>query len=202
MLDKYIVPHLKPVLRNVAKRLQRKGVTADQVTIAGFVVGMLAVPAMAFGQAEIAFLCLVLNRLADGLDGELARLGTSSDAGSFLDITLDFIFYASFPLGFALYDPAQNALPAAFLIASFVGTGASFLAFSTQAQKRSITSVDFPYKGLYYLDGLAEGTETIICFVLMCLLPAYFAVIAWLFATLCIFTAISRVYSGYRTLRN
>ena len=74
MLDKYIVPHLKPVLRNVAKRLQRKGVTADQVTIAGFVVGMLAVPAMAFGQAEIAFLCLVLNRLADGLDLSLIHI--------------------------------------------------------------------------------------------------------------------------------
>ncbi len=201
MLDKYIVPRIKPMLSSVAKRLHAKGVSADQVTVAGFIVGMLALPAMAGGHAQLALLCLVGNRIADGLDGELARLGTPSDAGSFLDITLDFIFYAAFPLGFALYDPAQNALAAAFLIASFVGTGASFLAFASQADKHSIQSPDFAYKGLYYLDGLAEGTETIICFVLMCLLPDQFVIIATLFAVLCVVTAFNRVYSGYRTLR-
>ena len=202
MLDKYIVPRIKPTLRNIAKRLHSKGVRADQITVAGFVAGMLTIPVMAFGHAELTLVLLVLNRLADGLDGELARLGKSTDAGGFLDITLDFIFYASFPLGFALFDPAQNALPTAVLIASFVGTGCTFLAFSALAEKHSISSVDFPYKGLYYLDGLAEGTETIICFVLMCLLPTHFATIAWLFAGLCVLTTFNRVVSSYRTLRN
>ncbi len=200
MLDKYIVPRIKPLLAKGAARLLRAGVSANQVTIAGFSVGMLAIPAVAGGHFMLALICLVVNRLADGLDGELARLGKPSDAGSFLDITLDFIFYASFPLGFALYAPAINALPAAVLIASFVGTGASFLAFAAQADRRGIKSPDFAYKGLYYLDGLAEGTETIICFALMCLLPAKFAVIAWVFAALCLLTAINRVYGGYCTL--
>ena len=202
MLDKYIVPRIKPTLGTVAKRLHGRGITADQITVAGFVTGVLAIPAMAFGHAHLTLVLLVLNRLADGLDGELARLGKSTDAGGFLDITLDFIFYASFPLGFALFDPAQNALPAAVLIASFVGTGSSFLAFSTMAEKHSISSVDFPYKGLYYLNGLAEGTETILCFALMCMLPAHFATIAWLFAALCVLTTVNRVVSSYWTLRN
>lgn len=201
MLDKYIVPRIKPILVHGAKGLHATGVSADQVTVAGFIIGMLAVPSMAGGHAGLALLCLIGNRIADGLDGELARLGTPSDAGSFLDITLDFIFYASFPLGFALYDPSQNALAAAFLIASFVGTGASFLAFASQAEKHALQSPDFAYKGLYYLDGLAEGTETIICFVLMCLLPEKFVIIASLFAALCVITALNRVYSGYRALR-
>lgn len=200
MLDKYIVPRIKPPLAKGAACLHQAGMSANQVTIAGFLVGMLAIPAVAGGQFMLALICLVVNRLADGLDGELARLGEPSDAGSFLDITLDFIFYASFPLGFALHAPAINALPAAVLIASFVGTGASFLAFAAKADRRGITSPDFAYKGLYYLDGLAEGTETIICFALMCLLPAKFAVIAWVFATLCVITAINRVYGGYCTL--
>ena len=134
-------------------------------------------------------------------EAELARLATPTDAGAFLDISLDFVFYALFPLGFALADPAANALASAVLIASFVGTGASFLAFSAQAERHGIVHPDFGYKGLYYLDGLAEGTETVLCFVLMCLLPGAFAIIAWSFAALCAVTAANRVVSGYRTLR-
>lgn len=202
MLDKYIVPRIKSPLRKGAVFLDRAGLSANQVTVTGFVIGMLAIAAVASGHFVLALICLILNRLADGLDGELARLNKPSDAGSFLDITLDFIFYASFPLGFALYAPAINALPAAFLIASFVGTGASFLAFAAQADRKGFTSPDFAYKGLYYLDGLAEGTETIICFVLMCLFPTKFAVIAWFFAALCLVTTINRVYGGYCTLNN
>lgn len=202
MLDRHLVPRLKPGLRSIARQLHRRGVTADAVTIAGFLIGIACVPLIATGHPLLALWCLVLNRLADGLDGELARLGTPSDAGAYLDISLDFIFYALFPLGFALADPAVFALPAAVLIASFVGTGASFLAFATQADKHALQSPDFAYKGLYYLDGLAEGTETIACFVLMCLFPAWFAVIAWAFATLCLVTAINRVWFGYRSLRH
>lgn len=201
MLDKYVAPKLKPVLAIGAKQLHRVNITADQVTVVGFVIGMLCIPALATGHSLLALVCLIVNRIADGLDGELARLGSPSDAGSFLDITLDFIFYATFPLGFALYDPAQNALPAALLIASFVGTGASFLAFASQAEKHSIQSRDFAYKGLYYLDGLAEGTETIIFFVLMCLLPERFSGLALFFAAICLLTTVNRVYSGYQTLR-
>jgi len=157
---------------------------------------------LAFGQNGLALVFLLLNRLADGIDGELARLGAPTDAGGFLDISLDFIFYALFPIGFAIADPASNALPAAVLIASFVGTGASFLAFSSMAAKHEIAHPDFGYKGLYYLDGLAEGTETVGCFVLMCLMPDYFAWIAWLFAVVCLVTAVNRIVFGYLTLRN
>lgn len=201
MLDKYIVPRIKPVLAAGAKRLDRVGITADQVTVVGFVIGILAVPAMALGAPLLALLFLLLNRISDGLDGELARVAAPSDAGSYLDISLDFVFYASFPLGFALYDPANNALPTAFLVSSFVGTGASFLAFASQAEKQGIQHPDFPYKGLFYLDGLAEGTETIIFFVLMCLMPENFAVIAWVFTGVCLVTTLNRVYSGYQTLK-
>jgi phosphatidylglycerophosphate synthase len=202
MLDKHIVPRIKPVLGRIAAGVNRLGVTADMVTVAGFAVGLLCIPAIAFGYAELALLLLLINRLADGIDGELARLQQSTDAGGYLDITLDFIFYAAFPLGFALADPMHNAIPAAVLITSFVGTGASFLAFATQAEKRDIVSPDFAYKGLYYLDGLAEGTETIICFVLMCLFPQHFAVLAWVFAFICFITAVNRVYFGYLTLKS
>jgi len=201
MLDKYIVPVLRKPLRALAVRLHRQGLSANTVTVAGFFIGLATVPALALGYPYLALMFLILNRLADGLDGELARLTTPSDAGGFLDITLDFIFYAVFPLGFALADPTANALPAAVLIASFVGTGASFLAFAAQAQRLNIASPFFEYKSLYYLDGLAEGTETILCFVLMCLFYDYFDIIAWFFAAVCLITAVNRVIFGFRTLK-
>lgn len=202
MLDKYIVPVIKPPLKTAALYLSSKNITADQVTTAGFVTGLLTIPLIATGYPLIAVIFLLINRLADGIDGELARIDLPTDAGGFLDITLDFIFYAVFPLGFALANPEQNALPAAILIASFVGTGASFLSFSSMADKRNISHPDFGYKGFYYLNGLAEGTETIICFAIMCLLPGHFAVIAWVFAVVCLITTINRVVFGYKTLKN
>lgn len=201
MLDKYIVPVLKRPLRSFAQQLQSYGVTANGMTVAGFFVGILTVPALAFGYPMVALVLLLFNRLADGLDGELARLGAPSNAGGFIDITLDFIFYAVFPLGFAIADPEQNALPAAVLIASFVGTGASFLAFASHAEKLGITHPEFEYKSLYYLNGLAEGTETIVCFALMCLFAPYFHVIAWIFSGVCMITAVNRIIFGFRTLK-
>lgn len=201
MLDRYIVPLLKRPLRAMAVTLERRQVNADRLTVVGFLFGLLCIGLVAFAQPYLALPALLLNRLIDGIDGELARLQSPTDAGGYLDITLDFIFYAFFPVGFALLDPLQNALPAAVLVASFVGTGASFLAFASLAEKRGVEHPDFAYKGFYYLDGLAEGTETIVCFVLMCIFPQFFPLLAWSFAVICIITAINRVVFGYRTLR-
>jgi len=200
MLDKHVVPIIKPPLARIALELKARGVHADHVTVVGFFFGLLCVIAIALKLYLVALVFLLLNRLSDGIDGELARSDAPTDAGGFLDITLDFIFYALFPLGFAFANPETNAVAAAVLITSFVGTGASFLAFSSMAQKQGIDHPQFGYKGLYYLDGLAEGTETIFVFVLMCLFPAYFVMFAWVFAIICVLTALSRVYFGYLTL--
>ena len=201
MLDRHVVPRIRPALARAARALHARGLTADRVTVAGFALGLGAVAAVAAGAFLAGLALLLLSRLADGLDGELARIRGPSDAGAFLDITLDFVFYALFPVGFALADPAANALPAAALVASFVGTGASFLAFAAQADRLGIERVQFAHKGMTYLDGLAEGTETILAFALMCLFPDAFAGIAWAFAAVCAVTAANRVTSGYRTLR-
>lgn len=202
MLDKHTVPLLKLPLNWLAKGLQNKyGWRPDYVTVAGFLIGLCCVAALAFKAYFVALLLLLVNRLFDGLDGELARLNRSTSAGGFLDITLDFIFYAAVPVGFALAEPADNSLAAAVLIACFVGTGASFLAFSSMANKYNIEHPIFGYKGFYYLDGLAEGTETIIIFVLMCLMPNYFSILAYVFAAVCLFTAANRVLFGYLTLK-
>src|SRR5262249_14517713 len=135
------------------------------------------------------------NRLMDGLDGAVARRSGPTDLGGFLDIVLDFIFYAGFPFFFAVGRP-EAALPAAFLAFSFVGTGGSFLAFAAIAARRGLQTEARGRKSLYYLGGLTEGTETIALFVTVCLLPDYFAVLAWAFGGLCWLTTAVRIASG------
>lgn len=199
MLDRYLLPVIRAVLDAPARALVARRVSADQVTLAGFGLGLLSVAALAAGAHGAALALILANRVADGLDGIMARLTRPTDRGAFLDIALDFLFYALVPLGFALADPAANALPAAALIASFVGTGSSFLAYASIAARRGLTAEAYPAKGIYYLGGLTEGTETIALFVAMCLWPAAFPALAWTFAALCALTTLTRWHQGWRT---
>ena len=198
MIDAALLPHVKRAIDRPARMLAARGISADQITLVGFGIGLLGVLALWAGLFWGALLCLALNRLADGLDGAVARLTRPTDRGAFLDVALDFMFYGLFPLGFALHDPATNALPAAVLICSFIGTGSSFLAFSIIAEKRRLASEDYPTKGIYYLGGLTEGTETIAIFVAMCLFPAAFPWLAYGYAGLCAITTLTRWLAGWR----
>ena len=179
----------------------RAGVSADALTWLGFAIGMAAAVAIALQAWWWGLALLLASRLLDGLDGSVARLTQPTDAGGFLDIALDFLFYAAIPLGFAVANPANNALPAAVLLASFIGTGSSFLAFAALAEKRGLTDTALPGKSFYFLGGLTEATETITVFAAMCIWPEHFAVLACGFAALCAITTGMRVWWGYRQLR-
>ena len=182
--------------------LAARGATANAITLGGLVLGLVSAGMFWAGWSGLAgALVLLSSRLADGLDGAMARASRPTDRGAFLDIALDCAFYALFPLGFALGDPAVNGLPAAVLIASFIGTGSSFLAFASIAAKRGTTSADYPSKGIYYLGGLTEGAETIAVFAAMCVFPASFAVLAYGFATACALTTVMRWHQGWTAFR-
>ncbi|MGE6461814.1 CDP-alcohol phosphatidyltransferase family protein [Pseudoalteromonas tetraodonis] len=202
MLDKFVTPIIKPLLTPVVMLINKSGITANQLTVFGFLVGMFAVPLLAFEMWYGALIAIALNRILDGLDGALARYANqSSSAGGFLDITLDFLFYAAIPLGFILANPAQNAIAGAILLATFIGTGSSFLAFAIAAEKFKLDKPQFKYKSFYYLNGLTEGTETIALFVAFCIWPQHFAIMASLFAAACAITIFTRIYGGYYTLK-
>ncbi|WAJ71687.1 CDP-alcohol phosphatidyltransferase family protein [Catenovulum adriaticum] len=202
MLDSTITPLVKGVLTPLVMLLNKCKITADQLTITGFIVGLLVIPLLAMQHWYAALGVIVFNRILDGLDGQLARYQKSSNsAGGFLDISLDFLFYAAVPLGFALADPVNNALPAVVLLVSFIGTGSSFLAFAIAAEKYQIERPQFKYKSFYYLHGLTEGTETILIFIAFCIWPEHFAVLAYLFALACFITVFTRIYGGYKTLK-
>ncbi|MCD4721202.1 MAG: CDP-alcohol phosphatidyltransferase family protein [Desulfobacula sp.] len=201
MLDPWAIKLVQIPLKACARILKKKDIKPDQVTIAGFGIGLLAFFALWMNWYIIGLFFIILNRFMDGLDGALARLTNKTDAGGFLDICLDFIFYSGMVAGFALADPQNNAIPAVFLLLSFVGTGTSFLAFAVMAQKYDLNSLAYPHKAMYYIGGLTEGTETIIFFTIICIFPDHFSFFAFFFAFLCLITTITRVWSGYARLK-
>ena len=198
MLDKTLQRRLAPQLRRLAQPLARRGLTADSLTWTGFAVGLLAALAIALQAYAAGAVLLLLSRLLDGLDGAVARMTQATDRGAFLDITLDFLFYASIPLAFALAQPAANALAAAVLLAAFIGTGSSFLAYAVLAEKRPSGLAGPSRKGIYFLGGLTEASETLFVFLAMCAWPQHFAALAYGFACLCALTVVTRLHAGWR----
>ena len=190
-----------PPLDIAGRQLARTGVSADSVTVTGFVLGLGAVPLLA-GESYVGALVLILiNRLFDGIDGAIARESGATDFGGYLDIVCDFIFYAAVVAGFALARPETNALAAIYLIRSFVGTGTTFLAYAILATKYGLSTRARGAKAFYHLGGLMEGTETIAFFVAMCLLPDHFVAVALVFGTLCWVTTTARVLAAWQGLR-
>jgi phosphatidylglycerophosphate synthase len=201
VLDARLRRLIDPPLDWTGAALARLGVGANAVTVAGFLIGVAAWGALAAAVYPLALALILANRLADGLDGAVARRRGLTDLGGYLDIVLDFFFYAGVPFFFAVGRP-DAALPAAFLVFSFVGTGSSFLAFAALAAKRGVATEARGRKSIYYLGGLTEGAETIGLFVLVCLLPDYFAVLAWTFGGLCWVTTAGRVAAAVAALRS
>nr|WP_296542541.1 CDP-alcohol phosphatidyltransferase family protein [Rhodoferax sp.] len=175
--------------------------SANQLTLIGFLLGIFAAVLIAFQAYLLGAIAILVSRLLDALDGAVARLTKPTDAGDFLDIALDFVFYASIPLAFAFSDPASNALPAAVLLATFIGTGSSFLAFAVMAVKRGLRNLAMPNKSFYFLGGLTEASETLICFMAMCVWPALFIELAYGFAALCAITTATRIWWGWEAFQ-
>lgn len=200
MFDGRLRRLLDPALDRAGAAVGRLGVSANAVTVAGFALGVAAWAALAVPHYPAALGLILGNRLLDGLDGAVARHRGMTDLGGYLDIVLDFLFYAGVPFFFAVGRP-EDALPAAFLVFSFVGTGTSFLAFAAVAARRGLTTEARGRKSIYYLGGLTEGAETIALFVLICLAPAWFAPAAWVFGGLCWLTTATRVASAVEAFR-
>lgn len=189
MFDSRIRPFVDKPLNYVAKWLHRFGIGANTLTCVGFVFALCSFVAFATQSYVLAFVFIVLNRLMDGLDGLVARRSKPTDVGGYLDIVSDFIFYSGAVFFFAVGRP-EDALVAAFLIFSFVGTGSSFLAYAILAAKNKM---DEKKKSFFYLGGLTEGAETMFMLLLICVLPNYFVWIACIFGLLCWVTTYGRV---------
>jgi len=202
MFDNSVRKHIDPMLKAVGQHLAERGVTANGLTWGGFVLGAIAALAIIWSWFWWAIIFIGLSRICDGLDGTVARASTSkqgTDLGGFLDIVLDFAFYGMIPFAFIVLDPVANAKAGGLLLLIFYINGASFLTFALMAEKRGIDPDTRGSKSLLYTAGLAEATETIVFFFLICLWPAWFSIFAYGFAAIVLVTTITRFILAYRT---
>lgn len=202
MFDAALRRVIDPPLNVLGRLVAKTGISADAVTILGLIFGLAGAAIVALGAPGWALGPILLSRLMDGLDGAVARATHLTDFGGYLDITADFLFYGAVPLGFVLADPGTNGAAAAFLLCSFYVNGASFLGYAILAERRGMESTKRGAKSLYFTGGLLEGTETIAFFVALCLAPAWFAPMAWVFGALCFVTAASRVALARQVFRD
>ena len=193
---------IDPPLNMAGSGIARAGLSADAVTLIGLALGLGAAVMIALGNPFAALIPLLMSRLADGLDGAVARATQKTDFGGYLDIAADFLFYGAVPLAFVMLNPAANGLAGAFLLASFYFNGTTFLGYAILAEKHDLTTAAQGQKSLYYSNGILEGTETIVFFVLLCLLPQHFAILAWIFGIACFLTGALRVFGAYQTFQH
>jgi len=192
MLDRWANTFVHPTMEDIADYVPRQ-ISANTITLVGFGIGLIAVPLIWIKLYSAALVVILLNRFFDGLDGAVARRNGITSLGGYLDITCDFIFYSAVILGFALANPEKNSLAATFLVFAFMGTGA--------AEKQGISSKAHGQKAFYYLGGLAEGSETILFYIIICLFPEHFPTLAVIFGSICWLTVVGRFGSAYSLLR-
>lgn len=201
MFDGAVRKTIDPLLLRLGSRLAAAGISANTVTVSAWAVGVVAALLIAFQFYVPALAMILLSRLADGLDGAVARAAGTTDFGGYIDIVLDFFFYGAIPFAFIVSDPHQNATAGAALIFSFYFNGSTFLAYAVFAEKLGLKTDIRGVKSVYFTTGLAEATETIAVFVFFCLFPSWFPVIAFVFAGICFWTAFSRILHARRELR-
>ena len=199
MLDPFMRRLIDPPLKGVAAIWPRR-ISANQITIFGFVLGVGCFLAIATNSLTAALILLGLNRLADGLDGAVARAQSPSELGAYLDIVADFALWGLLPIGFIILD-SDNSVAAAVLLSSFSISMTVFLAFAIMAEKRGLETDAQGRKSFFYVAGLAEGTETIAFFAIVIIWPGAFTPAAFVYAGIVYVSVIGRVASSYSILR-
>jgi phosphatidylglycerophosphate synthase len=199
MLDPFMRRLIDPPLKGVAAIWPRR-VSANQITIFGFVLGVGCFLAIATNSLTAALILLGLNRLADGLDGAVARAQSPSELGAYLDIVADFALWGLLPIGFIILD-SDNSVAAAVLLSSFSMSMTVFLAFAIMAEKRGLETEAQGRKSFFYVAGLAEGTETIAFFAIVIIWPGAFIPAAFVYAGIVYVSVIGRVASSYSILK-
>lgn len=199
MLDARARRVLSPGLDAAGRRLADLGIPALAVTAAGWVVGVGACCAVVAHAWPLALALWLLNRLLDGLDGPIARRRGPSDLGGFLDIVADFSVYSGFVVAVAIAEPDARLACLALLMAYYL-SGTAFLALSSLLERRG-TDLAADGRSLRFVGGVAEGTETVVVYVLLCLLPSRATLIVWLFTAAVMVTAAQRIVLGVHVLR-
>ena len=189
----------QPLVTPLAQRLVDAGVTPNAVTVASFIVAILAAVTVVTVGPLAGVAIWLLSRIGDGLDGVLARLlGRSSAFGGFLDITVDMAAYSAMVLAFAITFP-QHALAWSAVLAGYVIVITTTLALSDAARSGGalVGSTDRTFQ---FTRGIAEAGETNVAYAVWALWPEQMHWTIWLWVAALAATSVQRVWLARRVL--
>lgn len=199
MFDDAFRPWFARLAAPVGRALLAQGATPSQVTWAGFGLACAGALAVASDRPGLGLGLWLLSRVADGLDGVMAREGARSSAfGGYLDITLDMAAYSVMVLGFASRHPGQTLLWETVLV-GYVLAITTTLALAAAAERARHT-VSAGNRTFQFTRGFAEAGETSAVYVLWVLFPDWIAVVGWTWCVLLAATAAQRSWLAWRHL--
>ncbi|MDF2855896.1 MAG: CDP-alcohol phosphatidyltransferase [Neobacillus sp.] len=196
MLDTHGRKYVQPIIEKTAHGFLRSGLTANQITVAAFFIGVSASVFVYFGFPILGVAILWLSGFFDAVDGSMARLnGSSSRWGTVLDVTFDRIVEVGIIIALALRHPDPLRLFLLMLLSiSIIITMTIFLTVGAVSDKQSD-------KSFYYQPGLAERTEGFILFSLMVLMQSQLVAVTILFICVEVFTGLQRLLEAKRILQ-
>lgn len=183
----------------VARALERAGVSPAIISWLGFGLALGAMVAVTHDRRTLAVLAWFASRLADGLDGLVARrTGQRSAFGGYLDITLDMAAYSGVVIAFGLRTPAAW-LVCACVLAAYVLNITTTLALAAAAAEADRT-VATGNRSVQFTRGLAEAGETHLVYAIWLLFPASVVPVGWAWCAIVLATVIHRSWCAARLL--
>lgn len=193
MLDTHARKYVQPIIKALANLCIRLGLTANNVTIIAFMIGLLTPFFVYFGYPLLGVGLLWLSGLLDAVDGTIARIKGSNLFGALMDVTFDRIVEIGIILSLALMYPKYSFL-FTVLASTIIISMTIFLTVGSLSSKVS-------EKSFYYQAGMAERTEGFIFFSAMILFPQYLNIILILFIGIILFTALQRMAEAKKILK-
>jgi phosphatidylglycerophosphate synthase len=164
----------------MARVCDRAGISANVLTLAGMLTGLIAAILVVSGHAVAGFIVLWLSGAIDAADGTLARLTQPSALGAILDITFDRMVEIAVIAALAWRFP--DARFELVILAGIIAIAMSlFLSIGAAVQNQSV-------KSFHYAPGLGERTEAFICLSLMIIDSDRLVMWTWVFVAVIVFT--------------
>lgn len=192
MLDTHGRKYVQPIIKCFAEGFIRLGLSANQVTIIAFILGLSVSLFIYLDYLLVGMVILWVSGLLDAVDGTIARIKGSNPFGALMDITFDRIVEIGIILILAVKYP-ENSFLFLLLASSIIVSMTIFLTVGTLSKKTS-------EKSFYYQAGLAERTEGFIFFSGMILFPQQINIIVSVFILIIVFTAGQRMLEAKKIL--
>lgn len=186
MLDTHARKYFNPIFSKLADLMIHIGISANQITIFAFFVGIFSAVLLYFNKYIFSFVLLWVSGLFDAIDGEVARKSNKkSMLGAQLDIICDRIVELAFIWAVAINNK-YVLYEILFLVSMILISMTVFL--TTGMITKNNTN-----KSFYYQSGLMERTEGFIMFSLMIIFIEKINIVIIIYGILIFVTIIQRI---------